>query len=369
MDFALFALLLCISAFFSASETALFSIGRVARARLEQSERGTDRLIAQLLESPRRLLVSVLLGNEITNVALSVVSASIISRLLPDLGVGGQALVSAAVVVPLLLFAGEVTPKTLAAVRTELIARIVAHPLALFARATAPVRSVLESLSDRLVARFGGAADDAPIIDEQGLRTLVDVGTEAGVVEDQERELINNVLDFGDLLVRDVMVPIDRVFSLDERTPVAEAIEGAIRHAYSRIPIFRRDPRNIVGLVYAKEMLATRWDVIPARPLRAMLRRPRFVLPTMPADDLLEQFRRQRMHMAVVVDEFGRAVGLCTLEDLLEELFGEITDTVAEAKGEDAPPQPQSGPVEITAHEIPVEPAPESDGAGQEEGA
>lgn len=336
--YLLFVGLMAMSSFFSASETALFSIGKVAQTRLQQSDRAVDRLVARLLSSPRDLLVTVLLGNELTNIALSIVSASLTRAWLDDRSLFEQALLSAAIVVPLLLLFGEVTPKTLASQRAEGLARIVARPLLLFATLTTPVRRLLRRLTDVVLHRFAGQSPHAThdsSIDENEFRTLVDVGAAEGVVEEGERALIHNVLDFGDLTVADVMKPWDQVFAVSEQRTALEIIDQLDERAYSRIPVYRGDPRAVVGVLFVKDLLPIRWGLRPPPPrLRRLLRRPLFTLARRPAADLLEEFRTRRTHLAVVVDEFGKARGLVTMEDLLEELFGPITDDEAEATAE-----------------------------------
>ena len=326
MEYLFFGYLLLQSAFFSGSETALFSIGKVALTRLRQSDGRGERAVARLLQYPRNLLVTVLLGNELSNIALAITSASIISGLLPDsLGVAQKALISTGLVLPILLVVGEVTPKTIAAHRPELVARIVAPPLRVFAVLTTPVRLALRWLTDALVRRLGGHPEvGGDRIDEREFRTLVDVGTAEGVVQDNERALIHNVLDFDNLTVADVMIPWDQVFTLTESTPIEAAIEAVAAQKHSRIPIYRDNPREVVGVLFAKNLTAIRWGVKPAQGLRRLCRKPIFTLPKRSADDLLDECRARRVHMAVVVDEFGRAIGLVTLQDLLEELFGPI---------------------------------------------
>ncbi|MCB9530081.1 MAG: HlyC/CorC family transporter [Myxococcales bacterium] len=338
MEYALFFILLCMSSFFSGSETALFSIGKVALTRLQQSPTAKDRLIARLLASPRDLLVTVLLGNELTNIALSIVSAGITRGWLEDRTLIEQALLSAAMVVPLLLVVGEITPKTLAAQRAEGTARIIARPLSLFAFVTTPIRYGLRRLTDATLRRFAGKQGEAAAdntIDEREFRTLVDVGAQEGVVEEGERALIHNVLDFGDLRVRDVMMPWDQVYTLSEELSVSDVLAEITDRTHSRIPVWSGDPRNVVGVLFVKDLLAIRWGVRPPPPrLRRLVRRPLFTLGGRSAADLLEEFRTRRTHLAVVVDEFGRARGLVTMEDLLEELFGPIHDDEAEATAE-----------------------------------
>ncbi|MEE2788733.1 MAG: hemolysin family protein [Myxococcota bacterium] len=330
IDYVVFGVLLFVSGFFSGSETALFSIGKVAHARLTQSSSAVEKLIARLVAQPRELLIGVLLGNELTNVALSVVSASITSRYLVDHSLLQQAFLSAALVVPLLLVFGEITPKTLASKRPEILARIVARPIAFFMTVNRPIIAALRGLTERFIAYLGapehGRDDPAGSIDESEFRTLIDVGAQEGVLEAQERTLIHNVLDFGDQLVADVMQPWDRVFSVSETIEPREAIELISGQPHSRIPVWRRDPQRVTGILLAKDLLPIRWGARGARSIRQLRRAPLFTLPERSVSALLEEFRRRRTHMAIVVDDYGDAIGFCTMEDLLEELFGPITD-------------------------------------------
>ncbi len=341
MEYWVFGLLMLSSCFFSGSETALFSIGKVARMRLTQSTRAVEQTIMRLLDRPRDLLITVLLGNELTNIGLSITGAMITSKLFSEFSLGAQALLSSATVLPILLVTGEITPKTVAALKPEELARLVARPLALFARLTQPVRWGLRAITNAVMARLGHAADGiAPGIDESEFRTLVDVGAQEGVVEAAERALIHNVLDFGDTHVADIYRPLDRCFLIDERSSTADAVRDAAARRHSRIPVFRGERTQIVGVVYAKDLLAIRWAVHPSRSVRSLMRPALFTHARRPADELLDELRQSRTHISIVVDEFGRAQGICTMEDLLEELFGPITDNPA---GKSLPPGPVRG--------------------------
>ena len=253
MDYAVFFILLFLSGFFSGSETALFSIGKVAHARLTQSENTVEKMIADILSTPKRLLIGVLLGNELTNVALSVVSASITSQFLTNHSLLAQAFLSAALVVPLLLIFGEITPKTLAAKRPEILARIVIRPITFFLLFTRPIITALAYLTERfiqyLVTEQPRSESAADAIDEQEFRTLIDVGAQEGVLEAQERTLIHNVLDFGDQLVADVMQPWDGVFSVAETLETNAAIRLVSGQPHSRIPVWRGHPRRVTGVL------------------------------------------------------------------------------------------------------------------------
>ncbi|MBU0552553.1 hemolysin family protein [Myxococcota bacterium] len=322
IDIYFFFYLLLQSAFFSGAETSLFSIGKPARVRLEQGDRA-DRRIAHLLSNPRDLLITILFGNELTNIAISIVAASITSRLFDGFSLLWKTLLSTGVVLPLLILFGEVTPKTLAARQGERFARLIVWPLSVFNALIRPIRRALRLITDALLRARAQERDN---IDEGEFRTLIDAGAREGVVEEQERELIHNVLDFGDQTLSGVMRPFDEVFSVEVNRPTPEVIAEAAKRHHSRIPVWEGDPRTIIGAVHTKDLLAIRWGVRPAAPLRRLLRKVVFTTRAKSAADLLDEFRRRRIHIAIVVDEFGHAVGLCTMEDLLEELFGPITD-------------------------------------------
>jgi len=295
-------------------------------------------MLASMLSTPRTLLVTVLLGNELTNIGLSIVTASLLSGVLAEQNFGllEQALLSSALVLPVLLIFGEITPKTLAAYRAEKIARLIARPLRAFGLLTSPIRWALSHFADRIVQLAQGpegSMESEERLAEAEFRTLVDVGAREGVVEAQEQTLIHNVLDFDALTVADVMRKWSEVHAIDERTPVESAIESVRTHLHSRVPVYRDDPRNVTGVLFAKDLLAIHWGVRPSVTLRRLKRAPLFTLARRPADEMLEEFRVRRTHMAVVVDEYGRAIGLCTMEDLLEELFGPITDLRPSRKG------------------------------------
>lgn len=331
MMYVFFFGLVLLSAFFSGSETSVFSIDKVTRNRLHQSKQRMDRLLAKLLATPRRLLITILLGNEVTNVALSVVGASITQDVLSTLSAPKQAIVSALMVVPILLLIGEITPKTLAAHKSESVARFLIAPLSFFALLVYPLVMLLKWFSGSLVRFFSPGENETSEgseveIAESEFRTLVDAGMREGIVEAQERRMIHNVLDFGELKVRDVMQPWGDVVTLKETSSISQAIETVIQNQFSRLPLWRNDPATVTGVVLAKDLLIVKWKQRSAKNLQHLRRTPLFTLPDRAAADLLAELKSRRFHMAVVVDNSGKAIGICTMEDLLEELFGPITD-------------------------------------------
>lgn len=343
----LVALLLAI-AFFAACAGAYFGLDRVARARLEhEAEDDPDgEGMGDLLKSPRTLRGALDFLGDASRVGFCLTAAALQPVLAPvDASATGVRLaLLVAEVFLLTFFVGELTARTLAARHAEAVTRVLGRPLRVLLVLTAPIRALASRLLPRR-ARVGASAPGTDLpgeapggIDEEEFRELVDESTEAGVVQAQEQALIHKILDFGDRRVRDVMTPADRIFALAEDTAVSAAALAVAERKYSRIPVFRRDPKKLVGVVYAKDLLAIHWGVASPKALKVLVRRPLYVVPQMRAQALLESFKRHRLHMAIVVDEHGATVGLCTMEDLLEELVGPITDVAAERKGDEAMP-------------------------------
>ena len=260
------------------------------------------------------------------------VAASITQTVLGTLSSVQQGLVSAFLVVPILLVVGEITPKTVASAKPELLARIFVGPLSLFALVVAPLVSLLESLANTTVNLLSGQNDlsdsesDLCEIAEAEFRTLVDAGMREGIVEAQERRLIHNVLDFGELTVRDVMQPWADVITLKENTLTDAAVETVTEHQFSRIPVWRNDPRTVTGIVLAKDPPDAQMETPICEKFAAASPSAPVYAASRPATELLTELKTRRFHMAVVVNEAGKAIGICTMEDLLEELFGPITD-------------------------------------------
>lgn len=332
----LFVLLLC-SGFFSSSETSIFSLGRLERHRIrEEKKTFISRCLQELLERPRRLIVTILIGNELVNITISALSASLVDNVFfawtprssTDL-VLLKTVIATAVCFPLLLVAGDITPKTMALYNPRRVARFAAVPLRLFYFLIAPVRWVLASLSNGVVRLFLGESPevDAPITEEE-FRYLVDKGDEDGFLWEAEREFIHNIFDFEETRVSEVMTPRTDMFCLQADESLEEILKVIEEEHYSRIPVYEEDKDDITGILYCKDLLGFTVDPEKRRDwnLRALLRKPYFIPQTKKASDLFREFRHNRIHLAIVVDEYGGVAGLVTMEDLLEELFGEILD-------------------------------------------
>jgi putative hemolysin len=313
------AILLCFSAFFSGSETALFSLSRLRVRQMATEPSSTRRLVAKMLSNPHRLLATILLGNMLVNVASSSLGENISSHIFS----GGTALFVAVLgMTILILLFGEIMPKIIAVQRPEHIAPLVVLPLNLFSTAIAPARRSLRWITDLFV----GAVTHKPIpsqgVTEEELKTALDIGYSEGAVHLLERDLIEKVISFGDKRVEQVMTPRMRVVSIAANVPVDEALRIFKRRGYSRVPVYEGSEDNIIGVLHKKDFLG--------RPSQKSLRdylRPVYIVPeTKKIGELFRDFKSNRQHFAVAVDEYGVISGLVTLDDLLEEIVGKIAD-------------------------------------------
>ncbi|MBI5478594.1 MAG: HlyC/CorC family transporter [Deltaproteobacteria bacterium] len=323
------AVLLLMSAFFSGTESALFSLTRVQRERMRQSGRQTERIILSLLERPRRLISSILLGNELVNISIATLIAAIVERLFRSvLSQTELTVVSTVIALPALLLFGEITPKSVALRAAEGWARLAARPIALVARVVAPVRWAIQGVADGVLWLLGQRPRGTPTeaLKEAEFRALVDVGSEEGEVQAAEQRLIHNVFEFGDRAVGDIMTPMERVVSFPYEWSLQRILEAVQKSRYSRLPIYRRARDNVVGILFAKDLVGLARGHASTRTLGDLVMAPYYVPKATKCDFLLRQMQRRKTHMAVIVNEYGRTIGLCTMEDLLEELFGEIAD-------------------------------------------
>jgi len=321
--------LLLASAFFSGTESAIFSLTRVQRARMRQSGRRVDRIVLGLLERPRRLIATVLIGNELINISIATLVAALVEHLLGHrLGRLQLVVVSTVVALPALLLFAEITPKSIALRAAEGWARLAARPVWFVGHAVAPLRWIVRGVADSVLWLVGQRPRGTPpeALKEAEFRALVDVGSEEGELQAAERRLIHNVFEFGDRTVGAIMTPIERVFSVPFDWALDRVLEAVQKNRYSRIPVYRRARDNIVGVLLAKDLVGLARGQEMGRALGDLMMAPYYVPKGTKGDFLLRQMQRRKTHMAVVVNEYGRTVGLCTMEDLLEELFGEIVD-------------------------------------------
>jgi len=318
------ALLLCFSAFFSGSETAMFSLNRLKVRQMAASPSSPKRLVAKMLSNPHRLLATILFGNMLVNVASSSLGENITSYLFS----GGTALFVAVLAMTLLiLLFGEIMPKIIAVEWPAQIAPLVVVPLNIFSMIISPARRSLRWITDLFVGPVGHKLTPTQGATEEELKTALDIGYSEGAVHRLERDLIEKVISFGDKRVEQVMTPRMRMVSIGVNTPIDRALRFLKRKGYSRVPVYEGNEDTIIGILHIKDFLRQP----KGESLRDYLRPVYFIPETKKVDDLFREFQSKRQHLAVAIDEYGIVSGVITMDDLLEEIVGKIADKKREA--------------------------------------
>jgi CBS domain containing-hemolysin-like protein len=349
------AVCLVVSAFLSGAEVALFSIGRIERGQLAQSKRPTDRWIVAMLERPRRVMATVRVGTEACNAVLAVLAFAVLAR---RFALWSALWLAIAVALPLIVLVTQVTAKTLAANTPVAWARACVLPLAVLGAVIAPVRIVIQAIAGLVLRPLGVVARLRPSRDlsEEEFRTLVDAGSVQGQVDARERRLIHRVFEFNDKNVGQVMTPRERIFALSYDLPAQRLVKELAARGFSRVPIYQRSLDNIRGILNAKDLVRTTAGQPLGRPLGELLHEPLFVPRTTPIKRLFLTFKQKKVHMALVVSEYGKVLGLVTMDDLLAQIFGVLRDERAELQNTIPP-----GRMRVRT---PLEVRPEADGAG-----
>lgn len=323
LDLILFVFLMGFSAFFSSSETALFSLSELQLGKMRQGDHPRIDLIEKLLASPRRLIMTILIGNELVNIAASVISAAFVIQLLgPD-----KIWVNLFFMVPILLLVGEITPKTLAIRHNIAFAGAESRPIELFARLVKPLRILLRAVAERFITLIiGKEPSRGNIITEDMVRTLANEAVGEGALDRTEAQFIEHIFDFGNKTLANVMTPRSDIFFLQMENTISEIVEELRRTRHTKVPIYKGSRDHIVGILYARDLLGVDLEVMSKESEKfiKLLREPYFVPESKPAAELFDTFRERRTSCALTVDEYGGVTGLVTMEDLLECIFGDI---------------------------------------------
>jgi len=331
IELVLFVLLMLMSGFFSSSETSLFSLNSLQLEQMRRDGNPRAGLIERLLSEPRRLIVTILIGNEFVNVAASVISAAIVIQLLG----AEDKFVNLFIMVPILLLAGEITPKTLAIRHNVAFAMVQSRPIDLFARLIAPLRWLVRLVAEWFTTQIvGRELQRGSIVTRDMVRTLAHQAVGDGALDQHEARYIDQIFDFGHRTVEDLMTPRSNVLFFPEDMPYRDIVDELKRTRHTKVPVFREHRDEIVGILHARDLLAEDPAVLEQQPrrLHGLLREAYFVPETKAASELFHTFRRRRLSVALAVDEYGGITGLISMEDLLECIFGDIpspSDTMA----------------------------------------
>lgn len=321
-QFAILFLLLSISIFFSASETALMSLNPLKiRNMVANKTKGAD-IVFKLVDNPNKLLGAILVGNNIANIGSSALATSLAIEYFGNNGVG----IATGVMTVIVLIFGEITPKTLAAQNAEKMALKVGKLIHYITVILGPIIFVLMKVTNLLIRLLGGETDGRqPFITEDEIKTMINVGHEEGILEEEEKKYIQNVIEFGDLQVREVMIPRTDIAAADVNATYEEVLSIFKEKGFSRIPIYEDEIDNIIGILYLKDFIFYNGK-IQAFQMEQSLRKTYFTYEFIRIAEVFAKMRKDRVQIAVVLDEYGGTAGIITLEDLVEEIVGEIND-------------------------------------------
>lgn len=319
-EFIILLVLLVLSGVFSGSETALVTLSMARVEALMKGGRVGSTALYKLKKDPSQMLTTILIGNNLVNIAASALATVIATREFGDIGPG----IAVGLLTFFILVFGEITPKSLATRYPERISLFVAMPLLTFMRLLYPLVWLFSHFTTWLHQLTGGKED--PTVTESELISMLGYGVKEGEIEHGEKEIIERVFGFNDLKVRDVMTPLKDVFSLDGSLTVAQALPLVIKQPYSRIPLINNETGRLYKLLHLRNLLEASASGQVDVPLEAIAHDPLFISQYHAIDDLFARFRRRSRIFAIVVDEFGDERGIVTLEDVLEELVGEIYD-------------------------------------------
>ena len=315
-------ILLILSAFFSMSETALMALSKIRIRHMVEDKVKGAKLVEKLTEDPNKLLGAILIGNNMVNILASSLATTLFVDLIGASGVG----IATAVMTILVLIFGEITPKSIAKQKSEQVSLKVSKPISLIVKLLNPLIGVFTAISSLFIRLLGGDPKASePFITEEELRTMVGVSEEEGVLEDVEKEMIFNVFDFADAQVKDVMVQRVDIVAVDLEATYEQVLEVIKIEQFSRIPVYNQTIDDIVGILNVKDLIIAGQNKEGFK-VSDYMREPFYTFEFKKIKELFNEMKKTRNHLSVVLDEYGGTVGIVTIEDLIEEVFGDIED-------------------------------------------
>lgn len=325
------AILFCLlfSAIFSASETALTALSHAKINQMLDNEPNRFGMLRLWLDHPNRVLTAILVGNNLVNILASALATDIAQRIFLKKGVA----IAVGVMTLLILITGEIVPKTYAKYHAKQIAGLFFPLLRWFYRLFFPITWILSKIAAGMVALFGGkVSHSGPYVSEADIEYMIDLGTREGVLDGEKEKLLQSILEFDDITIREVMVPRTQMLAIAYNSTTEDVLKLANHSPHSRIPVYHEQIDDVQGILYLRELFrmytANGQQTHPEQSTlwRELIRPAYFVPGTMKISTLLGEFQKRKKHIAIVVDEFGGTMGLVTLEDILEEIVGEIQD-------------------------------------------
>ncbi|NCO23551.1 MAG: hemolysin [Candidatus Infernicultor aquiphilus] len=318
---------LILSAFFSGSETALFSLNKLQLKKMQKEESGWRvNSIIKLLDDPQKTLITILTGNTFVNIAASSLATYLAIKLFGNVGIG----IAGGIMIFMILVFGEIVPKSLAISNAETIAKKIARPVEIISSFLFPLILFFKIIINALYYFYDKKrVKEKKEITEEDLITLINVGKDEGVIEEEEKKMIRNIFEFGDTMVKEVMVPRVDMACISSNAKLDSILNLIKKIGHSRTPVYKETIDNIIGILYTKDLLAVyeQWYKSKEKfDLKKIIRRAYFVPENKKIDDLLDIFQRDKIQIAIAIDEYGGTAGLVTMEDVVEEIVGEIID-------------------------------------------
>ena len=323
-------ILIILSAFFSSAETAFTTVNKIRIRTFEEEGRPNAALIRKLTDDPQKMLSAILIGNNIVNLTASSLTTIMVTRITANLGLASKSAtaigIATGILTLIILVFGEITPKSIATRSSERICFFYIKPIYWMTVIFTPLIFIVNKISFGFMKLFGMRyTGKERVMTENELLTIIDVSHEEGVLESEEKEMSNNVVDFGDSLAKDIMVPRIDMVSVPSVISYDDLKKTFKRDMYSRLPVYEESKDNVVGIVTLKDFFnyeGTKEDF----KLSDLLREPYFTYEYQKTSDLLIQMRENSINISIVLDEYGSTAGIITLEDLIEEIVGEIRD-------------------------------------------
>ncbi|MDD6381156.1 MAG: hemolysin family protein [Lachnospiraceae bacterium] len=331
--------LIALSGFFSSSETALTTVSKFKIRTMADAGDKRARMVQKVTGKAGKMLSAILIGNNIVNISASSLATVVFMKMFGSAGAG----IATGIMTLLVLIFGEVTPKNLASRRALSMSLQVAGIIHVLMVVLTPIIFIMNHIVSGILYIVGANKPEKNSMTEEEFRTIVDVGNESGAIENDEKDYINNLFDFSDTEVRELMIPRIDVTMINVNWSYAQIRSVFMQDKYTRFPVYEQDTDHVIGILNMKDLLTR--DEKEGFSIRKHIREPFFTYEFKNADDLFDEMRKKRIHMAIVLDEYGSVSGIVTLEDLLEELVGDIRDEFDETEEDDIV---ENGPGEYT---------------------
>ena len=323
-------ILLYLSGFFSSTETALTTVNKIKIKKLCEENNKSAIIVDKLLANPSKMLSVILIGNNIVNISASSIGTLVSTNIFRNMGVKDATSIGAGVATGVLTFLvlifGEVTPKSMATVRAEKVSLKNAKYIYVLSYILAPISFIVDNIANVFLKICGiNMSDKNSLITETELRAIVDVSHEEGVIESEERKMITNIVDFGDSVAKDIMVPQIDICYIDADSTYDELVEAFNKDKFSRLPVYKESKENIIGIINLKDVFFYQNDKENFN-IEELIRKPHYTFEFKKTSELFMEMKKDSIPISIVLNEYGSTAGLITMEDLIEEIVGEIRD-------------------------------------------